>query len=223
MDLSKIKDLTDDQKKAILKEHDLDLLNLKKSNDELLADAKKISDAKKLQDEQFKSDKEKSDSLKMQNATSLEEVKKLLADEKEIRVAMEKRIVDAEKQRVETIDKQTIGSFVDKFITGNVVDDALVRDAIKTKISARLGIRDGKVLEFVGSELTGKTGDQVLSDIRADKGYANHLIANSAVGGGATGGATAGVANKTMTRSEFDSTPPAQVASFIRDGGNVVD
>lgn len=223
MDLSKIKDLTDDQKKAILEEHDSELLELKKNHDGLLANAKKTSDIKKLQDEQLKKDKEKSDSARMQNATSLEAVKTLLAEEKEMRVAMEKRIVDAEKQRVEISDGQIIGDFVDKFITGNVVNDALVRDAIKDKISTRLGIRDGKVLEFDGFELTGKTGNQVLSDIKADKAYANHLIANRAKGGGAKGGEGEGVVGKTMSRVEFDSTSSAEVARFIRDGGNIVD
>ena len=224
MDLSKIKDLTDDQKKAIIKEYDFDLSSLKKSNNELLADAKKVNDAKKLQDEQLKSDKEKADAMKMADATSLGAVKKLLAEEKEIRIEMEKRILDAEKQRVETKDKQIVDSFVDKFITGNVVNDSLVRDAIKSKISDRLGIRDGKVLEFDGLELTGKTGEQVLSDIKSDKGYANHLIANSAKGGGAEGNSgNGGVIGKTMSRSEFDSAPPLEVATFVRDGGNVVD
>lgn len=224
LDLSKIKDLTDEQKKAIMKEHDLDVAGLKDSQRKAMDDIKNRDRSTKEQEEKTRKDKEKADVEKLQNATGLEEVKKLLADERKLRQEQDQRILDNEKERVITKDKQTVDTFVDKFVSENVVNDSLVRDAIKTKISTRLGVRDGDIVELNGSELTGKTGDQVLSEIRADKGYSNHLIANNAKGGGATGGGgSGGAGTKTMTRVEFDSTSPAQVAAFVRNGGNIVD
>lgn len=224
MDLSKIKDLTDEQKKEIMKEHDLDVAGLKKNHDELLADVKKANTAKKVQKEQAWKDKEKSDADKLESASSVAELKQIIKDQTEKSLVQEQRILDDEKKRVDVENSRIVGSFVDKFINDNVVNDSLVRDAIKTKISTRLGVRDGDIVELNGSELTGKTGDQVLSEIRADKGYSNHLIANNAKGGGATGGGgSGGAGTKTMTRVEFDSTSPAQVAAFVRNGGNIVD
>lgn len=217
MNLAKIEGLTDKQKTSIIKEHNATIDVLKKNHDGLLAEVTKNTMDKKK-------DQEKAEADKLKNASSLDEMKTLLAERDVRQQQLEKQILDAEKTRLDTENSNTIGSFVDDFITKNVVSDSLVRDAIKAKISSRLGIRDGNIVEFSGSDLTGKTGDQVLSEIKADKGYSNHLVANNASGGGATGGgATGGGAIKTITRAEFESSPSMDIASFIRGGGNVVD
>lgn len=225
MKLDGIEGLTDVQKKAIIKEYDLDVSGLKKSNDELLANAKKADDVKKEQDEKVLKDKEKADTDRINNTTNIEELKTLLKERDEKTQQLEQRILDGEKKRVDSENFRIVDSFVDKFINDNVVNDSLVRDAIKTKISTRLGVRDGNIVELKGSELTGKTGDQILSEIKADKGYSKHIIANSAKGGGSTGSSnnSGGVVDKTMSRAEFDATSPENIAGFIRDGGNVVD
>lgn len=218
MDLSKIKDLTDEQKKAIMKEYDSDVAGLKKNHDELLVDVKKTSDAKKVQEEQARKDKEKSDADKLESASSVSELKQIIKDQTEKNLVQEQRILDGEKKRVDVENSRTVGSFVEKFINDNVVNDSLVRDAIKTKISIRLGVRDGNIVELNGSELTGKTGDQVLSEIRADKGYSNHLIANNAKGGGATGGwGSGGAAVKTL----MDMSPSAALSEIRKKGDNL--
>ncbi len=220
-----IEGLTDVQKKIIIKEHNLSVSQLEKKYDELLADVKKTSDAKKEQDEQVRKDKKQVDADKIHSATTLDEMKNLLKERDEKTQQLEQRILDGEKKRVDVENSRTVDSFVDKFINSNVVNDSLVRDAIKSKISTRLGVRDGNIVELNGSELTGKTGDQVLSEIKSNKDYSNHLITNNAKGGGATGGSgnSAGIVDKTMSRAEFDNTSPLKVAEFIREGGNVVD
>ena len=225
MKLEGIEGLTDAQKKIIIKEYGLSVSELEKKYNELLADTKKNSNDKKEQDEKVKKDQEKVDADKIRSASSLDEMKNLLKERDAKTQQLEERILDGEKKRVDVENSRTVDIFVDKFINTNVVNDPLIRGAIKDRISTRLGVRDGNIVELNGSELTGKTGDQVLSEIKADKGYSNHLIANSAKGGGSTGGSgsSAGVVDKTMTRAEFNNTPPLQVASFIRDGGNVVD
>lgn len=225
MKLDGIEGLTDVQKIAIIKEHDLDVSGLKKSNDELLANVKKTTDDKKAQDEKTRKDKKQVDADKVHSATTLDEMKNLLKERDEKTQQLEQRILDGEKKRVDVENSRTVDSFVDKFIKTNVVKDSLVRGAIKAEISTRLGVRDGNIVELNGSELTGKTGDQVLSEIKSNKYYSNHLISNNAKGGGSTGGSgdSAGIVGKTMSRAEFDTTPPAQVSEFIRTGGNVVD
>ncbi len=218
MKLDGIENLTDSQKKAIIKEYDADISALKKNHDKLVFDA----NAKKEHDDNELNSKINSE--KMQSANTLEELKKLLVDERTSRNELEQRILDGEKERLATKNKQTVDVFVDKFVNDNVINDSLVRDAIKSKISGRLGVHDGGIVEFNGSELTGKTGEQILSEIKSDKGYANHLIANKSKGGGATGGGGNGTPDtKIMTRAEFDSAQPSQVAEFVRDGGNIVD
>ncbi len=222
MKLDGIEGLTDAQKEAIMKEYDSDVFGLKENRNKLLEDVKKTNDAQKAQVEQTRKDKEKVDADKMQNATSLDEVKNLLADERKSFRDLEQRILDGEKERVETKNKQIVGSFVDKFIGDNVVNDSLVRDAIKFKISSRLGVRDGNVVELNGSDLTGKTGDQVLSEIRVDKGYSNHLIANKATGGGAGGsGGGGGAVTMSISRDKYNNMPPLDAAKYFKDGGKI--
>lgn len=225
MKLDGIEGLKPEQVTAIMELHAADVAGLKKNHNELLADVKKVSDAKKAQDEQGRKDRETADADKLQNATSLDEVKRLLADERKSRTELEQRILDGEKERVETSNKQTVGKFVDKFVNENVVNDSLIRDAITTKISDRLGVRDGNIVEINGSELTGKTGDQVLSEIRADKGHSNHLIANNAKGGGATGGkgGDGGAVTKSISRDQYNNMPPLEASKHFKDGGTVTD
>jgi len=210
MDLSDIKDLTDEQKDAITKKYDSDVSGLKKNHDELLRGVKKN------QEKQTRADK-------MQSASSLEEMKGLLKEQDEKSQQLEQRILDDEKKRVDVENSHTIATFVNKFIDANVVNDSLVRDAINTKISTRLSVRDGKIVEFNGSELTGKTGDQVLSEIKADKGYSNHLVANNSTGGGATGGGGVSRLESSVGRDQFEVMPHSERVNFYKNGGVVVN
>ena len=215
---SKIEGLTDLQNAEIMKKHGEIVDELTKERDSFLAEKNEM--------ERITKDRaEKAETDKIQNATSLDEMKKLLSDRDKKAKDLEQRILDGEKSRLEAEQSQTVDRFVDKFVAENVVPDNLVRDAIKAKMSSRLGIRDGNVVEMIDSELTGKTGAQVLDEVRADKGYSNHLIANNASGGGALGstGNRVGVTNKTMSRGQFDSMPHGEVADFVRSGGTFVD
>lgn len=218
MPFSKIEGLTDLQKTEIAKSHDDIVSKLTRDRDDLLAEKSKMG-----QDTKDRAEKAESD--KIQNASSLAEMKQLLADRDKKASALEQRILDDEKSRLEDKQSQVVNSFVDKFVNEHVVNDSLVRDAIKSKISSRLGVRGDNIVELNGSELTGKTGAQVLDEIRTDKGYSTHLIANNASGGGALGGAgnRVGVTKKTMSRDQFESMPPAEVAEFVRGGGTFVD
>ncbi len=225
MDLSKIKDLTEDQKKAIMKEHDLELSGLKKNRDELLEDVKKAKKLQGEQGEQSKKEKEKAEADKIANASSVAELRDIIKDQTEKNKQQDQRILDAEKKRVDVENTRIVGVFADKFISDNVVNDSLVRDAIKAKITNRLGVRDGNVVELNGSELTGKTGDQVLSEIRADKGYSNHLVANSAKGGGANGSTNGdgGAITEKVSREEFEQMPHSERPQFFKNGGTIVE
>lgn len=216
MPFSSVEGLTDEQRTEIMKHHDGIVFELKKDRDSLLS-------AKKQTDETQKVDKKKADSDSMKNATSLDEMKRLLAERDERANDLEQRILDGEKKRVETEHNRVISVFVDKFVDENVVQDSLVRDAIRTKISTRLGIRDNNIVEMNDSELTGRTGDQLLAEIKSDKGYSNHLIANKAKGGGSTGGAGTNNSDKTRSREQFESMPSLEVAEFVRAGGTFFD
>jgi len=224
MDLSDVADLTDIQKKAIMKQYGLHTSALQQDYDKLLARVERNANAKKMQDEQIKSDRDKSEADKMQDASSLEDVKKLLFQERESRTKLEQRIIDGEKERVQIENKGIIDSFVNDFISENVVNDSIVRDAIKVKISNRLGVRDKNVVELNGSELTGRSGEQVLSDVKADRGYSTHLIANRAKGGGAPGGVgNSGGIVKTMSRDEFEQMSHSERPKFYKSGGVISD
>lgn len=225
MPFSNIEGLTDKQKTEIIKYHDEILFKLKNDHDILLVEKQKTDEIRKAEDAKIKADKKKVDFDSMKNATSLDEMKKLLAERDERANDLEQRILDGEKKRVETEHKRAIDVFVDKFVNENVVPDSLVQDAIRIKISTRLGIRDNNIVEVNGSELTGRTGDQLLDEIKVDKGYSNHLIANKAKGGGSAGGAGFNkfIVDKTMSREQFESSPPSEIAQFVRDGGNFVD
>lgn len=225
MDLSKIKDLTEDQKKEIMKEHDLEVSGLKKNRDELLDDVKKAKKSQAEQGDLSKKDKEKAEADKLANASSIVELREIIKDQTEKSRLQDQRILDAEKKRVDVENIRTIGVFADKFINDNVVNDSLVRDAIKTKISNRLGVRDGNIVEVNGSELTGKTGDQVLSEIKADKGYSNHLVANRAKGGGANGSTNGngGAITEKVSREEFEAMPHSERPQFFKNGGTIIE
>lgn len=218
MTFSSVKGLTDEQKIAIMKHHDGIVFELKKDRDVLVAKQKRGHEDRRKIDEKKLNDE------RLNNATTLEEMKSLLTKQNERADVLEQRILNDEKKRVEDERQRTIASFVDKFVIENVVPDSLVQDAIRIKISDRLGVRDSNIVEMNGSELTGRTGDQLLAEIKADEGYSNHMIANRAKGGGSTGSAGGkGAVDKTMSREQHDSMSSGEVANFVRSGGTFVD
>ena len=224
MPFSKIEGLTDAQKTEIAKHHDDAISVLTKERDTLLSQFNAIKVSSKLQGEEIQRNKDGVDRDKIKNATSLVEMKQLLAERDKKTQDLEQRILNDEKTRFEAEQSQIVSSFVDKFVNEQVVPDSLVRDAITAKISKRLSVRNNNIVEISGSELTGKTGRQVLDEIRLDKGYSNYLVANSASGGGAGGGAGGGgkVASKSITRNEYKNMGPLDAAKYFKDGG-VID
>ncbi len=222
MDLSSIKDLSKENIKNISVLHSSIVDVLKQNYAKLKSDKDKVD--KLLQDQALKvqQDLNSSETEKIAKAGTIDDLKKLLSESNDNQKKLEQRIINDEKARVEAGNLSTIGAFVDDFINGNVVDDQLVRGAIKTRISSGLVIRDGNILEIDNSnELTGRTGDQVLSDVKTNNMYSNHLIATRATGGGATGGG-GNTAVKTMTRGEYESSSLETSAQFLRDGGSVI-
>ena len=222
---SSIEGLTDEQRTRIIEHHDNIVVELTKDRDGLLVVRDKMKKEREDEVEEVQKKKDEADRDKLNNATSLDEMKQLLADRDKKTLALEQRILNDEKTRFEAEQSRVVSSFVGKFVNDNVVQDALVRDAITAKISKRLAVRNNNIVEISGSELTGKTGSQVLDEIRTDKGYSNHLIANKASGGGSSGSTVnhSGVMGKTKTREQFKSMPPLEVAQFVRDGGSFVD
>lgn len=225
MPFSSVEGLTDAQRTQIINHHDNIVVELTKDRDGLLVVRDKMEKEKKDGIKASQKKKDEVDRGRIKNVTNLDEMKQLLADSDKKTRDLEQRILDDEKKRVGIEHSRIVGSFVDKFVNEQVVSDSLVRDAITVKISNRLGVRDNNIVEMNGSELTGKTGQQVLDEIKSDKGYSNHLIANKASGGGSSGGTGnhAGVTGKTKTREQFNSMAPLEVAQFVRDGGIFVD
>ncbi len=225
MPFSSIEGLTDEQRTQIIKHHDDLVVELTKDRDGLLVVRDKMEKDRKDGIEASQKKKDEIDRDKIKNATSLDEMKQLLAERDKKTKDLEQRILDDEKTRLKAEQSQIVSKFVSEFVNDQVVPDSLVRDAITAKISNRLTVRDNNIVEVNGSELTGKTGHQVLDEIRLDKGYNNHLIANKASGGGSPGGTGkhAGVMGRTIPREQFKSMGPSEVASFVRDGGKFVD
>jgi len=218
MPFSSVEGLTDEQRIQIMKYHDGIIFKLKNDS------AASVVKQKRTDEERRKVDKKNSDEERLKDATTLGEMKNLLTEQNKRAAALEQRILDDEKQRLEVERQRNISAYIDKFVIENVVPDNLVRDAIRAKISSRLDVRDSHIVETKDSELTGRTGDQLLAEIKADEGYSNHMVANRAKGGGAIGSATTGGnVDKTMSRDQFDSMPPGEVAEFVRTGGTFVD
>lgn len=226
MDLSSIKDLSKENIKNISVLHSSIVDELKQNYVKLKSDKGKVD--KLLQDQALKvqQDLNSSETEKIAKAGTIDDLKKLLSESNDNQKKLEQRIINDEKARVEAGNLSTIGAFVDEFINGNVVDDQLVRGAIKTRISSSLVIRDGAILEIDKSnELTGRTGDQVLSDAKTNNMYNKHLIATRATGGGATGGggdSDGRVVVKSITRSEYNNMPPLDAAKHFKDGGGII-
>lgn len=225
MPFSSVEGLTNAQRTQIINHHDNIVVELTKDRDGLLVVKDKMEKERKDAIKENQKKKDEVDRDKVNNVSSLDEMKQLLADRDKKTRDLEQRILDDEKKRVGIEHSRIVGSFVDKFVNEQVVSDSLVRDAITAKISSRLGVRDNNIVEMNGSELTGKTGQQVLDEIKSDKGYSNHLIANKASGGGSSGGTGnhVGAMGKTMSREQFKSMPSLEVAKFVRDGGKFVD
>lgn len=225
MPFSNIEGLTDEQRTQIMKRHDDIVVKLTEDRDGLLSAKVKMEKERKDELKENQKKKDEVDRDKIKNVTSLDEMKQLLADRDKKTQDLEQRILDDEKTRLEVEQSQIVNTFVDKFVNEQVVPDSLVRDAITTKIASRLTVRNNNIVEINDSELTGKTGNQVLDEIRLDKGYSNHLIANKASGGGSPGGIGnhGGVMGKTIPREQFKSMAPLEVANFVRDGGKFVD
>lgn len=225
MPFSSVEGLTDEQRTQIIKHHDDIVVKLTKDRDGLLVVRDKMQKERKDGIEASQKKKDEVDRDRIKNVTTLDEMKQLLAERDKKTQDLEQRILDDEKKRVEVEHSRIVGTFVDKFVDKQVVNDSLVRDAITAKIVSRLGVRDNNIVEMNGSELTGKTGQQVLDEIKSDKGYSSHLIANKATGGGSPGGISnyGGVTGKTKTREQFGSMAPLEVAQFVRGGGVFVD
>lgn len=222
MTFSSVEGLTDEQRTRIKKHHDDAVSKLTKDRDDLLIGQDKMK--KERADAIKKSQKDK-DEIELNNVTNLDGMKKLLADRDKKTQDLEQRILNDEKTRFEAEQAQIVSSFVTEFVNKQVVPDSLVRDAITAKIASRLTVRNNNIVEIDGSELTGKTGLQVLDEIRLDKGYSNHLVANRASGGGSPGsiGNHGEATGKTKSREQFKSMAPVEVAKFVRDGGGFVD
>lgn len=223
MKLLKLKDLTEDEKKIITEEHNSILAKLKQDYAKLFSEKTEVDKLFKDQNLKIQQDSDKLESDKIAKADTIDDLKKLLNVSNANHKALEQRIINDEKARVEAGNLNTIGSFVDGFINQNVVEDSLVRGAIKTSISKSLVVRDGNILEVNSSnELTGRTGNQVLSDAKSNNTFSKHLIATRANGGGADGGSGEIIAAKTMTRDEYETAPLENSAQFLRDGGSVI-
>ncbi len=223
---SNVEGLTDELRTQIMKRHDDIVVKLTEDRDGLLSAKAKMEKERKDELKENQKKKDEVDREKIKNVTSLDEMKQLLADRDKKTQDLEQRILDDEKTRLEAEQSQIVSTFVDKFVNEQVVPDSLVRDAITTKISNRLTVRNNNIIEISDSELTGKTGNQVLDEIRLDKGYSNHLIANKASGGGSSGGFSnhgGGVTGKIKTRENFESMEPLEIAQFVRGGGVFVD
>ena len=112
--------------------------------------------------------------------------------------------VNGELEGLKASDKKSkINAIADQFINSKVVDDPLIRDAMRQKLTSRLDLRDGKpVVLNKDGELTVSSTDELFSEFESDEQNKPHLVANRASGGGAGGsgnGNGAGGAKKSLT------------------------
>jgi len=184
---------------------------LKAKNDELLAEKKRIQ-----------REKEKAD------AEARTEAERVAQEQNDFKQLYESQKAEAEKLQVQLqevnskIQRQTVMSEAARLASGLTKDVAKAK-LLEQQISQRLTLVDGeiKVLDESG-QLTVSKPESLTESIREN--YPFLVDGSQATGGGAArsqGGADAG--EKMVSRTDFDAMGQRERASFVKEGGKVID
>jgi len=184
---------------------------LKAKNDELLAEKKRIQ-----------REKEKAD------AEARTEAERVAQEQNDFKQLYESQKAEAEKLQVQlqevnsNIQRQTVMSEAARLASGLTKDVAKAK-LLEQQISQRLTLVDGeiKVLDESG-QLTVSKPESLTESIREN--YPFLVDGSQATGGGAArsqGGADAG--EKMVSRTDFDAMGQRERASFVKEGGKVID
>jgi len=184
---------------------------LKAKNDELLAEKKRIQ-----------RDKEKAD------AEARIEAERVAQEQNDFKQLYESQKAEAEKLQVQleevnsNIQRQTVMSEAARLASGLTKDVAKAK-LLEQQISQRLTLVDGeiKVLDESG-QLTVSKPESLTESIREN--YPFLVDGSQASGGGAArsqGGADAG--EKMVSRTDFDAMGQRERATFVKEGGKVID
>lgn len=184
---------------------------LKAKNDELLAEKKRIQ-----------RDKEKAD------AEARTEAERIAQEQNDFKQLYESQKTEAEalqaklQEMTSNIQRQTVMSEAARLASGLTKDVAKAK-LLEQQISQRLALVDGeiKVLDESG-QLTVSKPESLTESIREN--YPFLVDGSQASGGGAArsqGGADAG--EKMVSRTDFDAMGQRERASFVKEGGKVID
>lgn len=184
---------------------------LKAKNDELLAEKKRIQ-----------RDKEKAD------AEARTQAERIAQEQNDFKQLYESQKTEAEALQVKlqemtsNIQRQTVMSEAARLASGLTKDVAKAK-LLEQQISQRLALVDGeiKVLDESG-QLTVSKPESLTESIREN--YPFLVDGSQASGGGAArsqGGADAG--EKMVSRTDFDAMGQRERASFVKEGGKVID
>lgn len=181
--------------------------------DELLSEVKRLKKGQEIKPEQYEALENELDSYKEKLTEANKLVKTTQTEFEKV-----KKMFDAES------------SFTSKLLVDNGLQAELVKagvtnpahlKAVKSMLSSQVQVK------IEGDERKAVIGDKTLSDFvsewsKSDEGK-HFVAAPSNSGGGSTGGGNAGGGGKTMPRAQFDKISSAEKASFLKDGGKLID
>lgn len=181
--------------------------------DELLSEVKRLKKGQEIKPEQYEALENELESYK----DKLTEANKLVKNT-QTEFEKVKKMFEAEN------------SFTSKLLVDNGLQAELMKagvtnpahlKAVKSMLSSQVQVK------VEGDERKAVIGDKTLSDYvsewsKSDEG--KHFIAAPAnTGGGSTGGGNASGGGKSMPRAQFDKISSAEKASFLKDGGKLID
>ena len=184
---------------------------LKAKNDELLAEKKRIQRDKEKADAEARTQAERI-------AQEQNDFKQLYESQKTEAEALQAKL----QEMTSNIQRQTVMSEAARLASGLTKDVAKAK-LLEQQISQRLALVDGeiKVLDESG-QLTVSKPESLTESIREN--YPFLVDGSQASGGGAArsqGGADAG--EKMVSRTDFDAMGQRERASFVKEGGKVID
>lgn len=119
--------------------------------------------------------------------------------------------------------------YTTKLLVENGLRDALAANGVTNAVhqkAAMAMLAGGVQIAADGGTRVAKVGDKALADFvkewaGGDEG--KHFVTAPHNGGGGAGGGSGSGGGKTIARAAFDAMPQLERASFVKDGGKVVD
>lgn len=172
--------------------------------------------------------------LRKESAIKPEDLERVEQERDEYKANLDKAIKEAKeaKKLAETASEQlkNESAFTQKLLVDNGLSDVLVKagvsnpahlKAVKSMLASQVKI------EADGENRVAKVGDKTLNDFvtewaSTDEGK-HFITAPNNSGGNAQGGSNQNSNVKTMSRADFDAKSQVERASFVKEGGKVID